>query len=410
MDAPGARSASRALVTGIGVVAPTGIGVEAWWSRTLAGSSAISAITRFDAADYPAKLAGQVPDFEPSDKVPARLVPQTDHMTRLALIAAAEAIEDAGIDTAELPPFSMGVMTAASGGGVEFGQRELQNMWSHGRQHVSAYQSFAWFYAVNTGQISIRHGMQGPSGVVVTENAGGIDAIGQARRTLRRGAHLMITGGTDGALCPWGWLAQLATRSTTPESDPARAYRPFAADATGYVPAEGGALFVAESEPEALGRGVVAPYGVLAGYAATFDARTSTDGNGLLRAATSALADAGLSASDVDLVYADAVGLPSLDRQEARVLRELFGPHGVPVTAPKTMTGRALAGGAALDVAAALLSIRDGVAPPTIGVEVDPALQLDLVQDRPRELPIRTVLVLARGYGGFNAAIVLTSY
>ncbi|WP_328312905.1 ketosynthase chain-length factor [Streptomyces sp. NBC_00442] len=402
------RSAT-AVFTGIGVTAPNGLGTRAWWEATVAGESGIRPVSRFDASGYPATLAGEVPGFEAADHIPSRLLPQTDHMTRLALTAAKEALEDSGADPAELPPYAAGAVTAASAGGFEFGQRELQALWSKGGQYVSAYQSYAWFYAVNTGQISIRHGLRGPSGVLVTEQAGGLDAVAQARRQLRKGSKLIVTGGVDGAVCPWGWTAQLAGGRMSSVADPARAFLPFDSEASGYVAGEGGAILVLEDAEAARERGARI-YGQLSGYAATFDPGPGRGGEpGLRRAAELALAEAGLSAGDVDVVFADASGVPELDRQEEAALTALFGPRGVPVTAPKTMTGRLSAGGASLDLAAALLSIRDAVIPPTVNVTSPVAADaLDLVTEA-RRGPVRTALVLARGTGGFNAAAVVTA-
>ncbi|MDG5802051.1 ketosynthase chain-length factor [Streptomyces ossamyceticus] len=395
------------LVTGLGVTAPNGLGTEAWWAATLRGESGIRPVTRFDAGQYPAKLAGEVPGFDPAEHVSSRLLPQTDHMTRLALAAAAEALSDAGIDASELPDFSAGVVTAASAGGFEFGQRELQALWSKGGHHVSAYQSFAWFYAVNTGQISIRHGLRGPSGVLVTEQAGGLDAVAQARRQLRKGVPVLLTGGVDSSLCPWGWAAHLAGGELSTVEDPARAYLPFSADACGHVAGEGGALLVLEDAAAARARGVHG-YGTVAGYAATFDPPRGKGAPRLDAAAELALADAGLAATDVDVVFADAAGRRDADRAEADALAALFGPQGVPVTAPKTMTGRLAAGGASLDLAAALLALRDQVIPPTVNV-TEPAADcpVDLVTGESRPAALRTALVLARGRGGFNAAMVV---
>ncbi len=400
-------AAVRAVVTGIGVAAPNGLGTEAWWAATLRGESGIRPLTAFAADGYPVRLAGEVPGFTDADHVPSRLLPQTDRVTRLSLAAAKEALDDSGADPAHLPDHAAGVVTANSFGGFAFGQRELEALWSKGGKHVSAYQSFAWFYAVNSGQISIRHGLRGASGVIVSEQAGGLDAVAHARRQLRKGSRLVVTGGIDSALCPWGWAAHLAGGGLSEVTDPARAYLPFDERASGHVVGEGGALLVLESEQEAHRRGARG-YGTLAGHAATFDA----GGPGRLRAAAElALADAGIHPDEVDVVFADAAGERAADRAEAEAITGLFGPRGVPVTAPKSMTGRLAAGGASLDVAAALLTLRDQLIPPTTGTGL-PAddCPLNLVTGAPSPAPgtpLRTALVLARGRGGFNSAVVL---
>ncbi|SEF66161.1 act minimal PKS chain-length factor (CLF/KS beta) [Thermomonospora echinospora] len=395
------------VVTGMGVLAPTGLGTTAHWSATLRGRSAIGPITRFDGTPYSSRLAAEINGFVAADHLPSRLLPQTDHMTRLALVAADWALQDAALVPAELPEYGAGVVTASSAGGFEFGHRELEKLWSKGPEHVSAYQSFAWFYAVNTGQISIRHGLRGPSGVLVTEQAGGLDAIAQARRHLRAGIPAMIGGGVDGSPCPWGWVAQQTSGRLSVARDPARAYLPFGEGAAGHVPGDGGALFVLERADTAAERGV-RWYGEIAGYAATFD---PPPGSGrpptLRRAIERALDDAGAAPADIGVVFADAAGVPDLDRAEAEALRAVFGPYGVPVTAPKTMTGRLGAGGAALDLATALLALERGVIPPTVNVTRPvPAYEIDLVP-RPRRVPLTAALVLARGHGGFNAAMVV---
>nr|AXE72920.1 beta-ketoacyl synthase [uncultured bacterium] len=396
----------RTVITGLGITAPTGLGLRDHWSATLAGRSGIGPVTRFDAAPYTCGLAGEVPGFVPEDYLPGRLLPQTDHMTRLALVASDWALADAGVDPGERDEYGMGMVTAASSGGFEFGQRELENLAARGPHYVSAYQSFAWFYAVNTGQVSIRHGLRGPSGVVVTDQAGGLDAVAQARRRIRRGTELVISGGVDGSICPWGWVAQVAGGRLSAADDPARAYLPFDACARGHVPGEGGALLVFE-DAEVAARRDAAVYAEVAGHGATTDPRPgSSRPPGLPRAMEVALDDAGLAPADIDVVFADAAAVPELDRVEAAAIGDLFGPCGVPVTAPKTMTGRLYSGGAALDLATAATALREGVIPPTINADPDEAHQLDLVRS-PREVPIRAALVVARGYGGFNSAVAL---
>ncbi|MFI7441608.1 ketosynthase chain-length factor [Nonomuraea indica] len=400
---------AAAVVTGIGVVAPTGMGAEEHWAATLSGDGAIGEISRFDASSYPVRLAGEVRDFVAAGNVPGRLIPQTDHWTHMALVAADMALADAGVVPADLPEYEMGVITASSSGGVEFGQREIQELWSKGPRHVGAYQSIAWFYAATTGQISIRYGMRGPCGVVVAEQAGALESLAQARRVLDDGARLVVSGGTDAPFSPYGLTCQMANGLLSTRRDPRRAYLPFDADANGYVPGEGGAILIVEDADSARERGAGTGYGVVAGHAATFD---PPPGSGrprtLDRAIRGALADAGVEPGEVDVVFADAAGVPEADRAEAEAIAAVFGDHGVPVTAPKTLTGRLYAGGPALDIATALLAMRDSVIPPTAGVaDPAPGCRIDLVTGEPRAGRVRTALVLARGHGGFNAALVL---
>ncbi|MFI7016163.1 ketosynthase chain-length factor [Streptomyces sp. NPDC050164] len=399
---------TRTVITGIGVAAPNGLGVEDFWAATRVGKNAIGRVTHFDPTPYPSQLAGEIRHFTAQDHLPSRLIPQTDRMTRLALVAADCAFKDAGIQPGDIPEFDMGVVTASTSGGFEFGQNELKKLWSQGSQYVSAYQSFAWFYAVNSGQISIRNGMRGPSGVVVSDHAGGLDAIAQGRRQIRKGSKLIFSGGFDASICSWGWVAQIAGGRLSTSGDPDRAYLPFDADADGYVPGEGGALLVLEDEPTARERGARNIYGEIAGYGSTFDPKPGSDREpGLRRAIEVALADAGIEAGDVDVVFADAAGTPRLDREEADAISAVFGPSGVPVTAPKTMTGRLYSGAAPVDVVSALLAIREDLIPPTTNVELSPEYAIDLVTAQPRSAPLRTALVLARGYGGFNSAVVV---
>ncbi|MFF9406857.1 ketosynthase chain-length factor [Streptomyces anandii] len=411
MTAPTTTTASGAapVITGMGIVAPTGIGVDAHWASVLAGKPGIGRIERFDPEGYPVRHAGQVPGFDAQAGVPSRLISQTDHWTHLALAAGQAALEDCGADLARIPEYEMAVVTSSSSGGTEFGQKEMTALYRNDPSWVGAYQSIAWFYAATTGQLSIRHKMRGPCGVLACEQAGGLDAIGQARRLTRKGARLVVTGGTDASLCPYGLTAQLTTGKLSTVADPERAYLPFDAEASGYLPGEGGAILVLESAEAAAERGAGAGYGRVLGYAAGFDpAPESGRPRALRRTAEAALRDAGLGPADIDVVFADAAGLPADDRDEADAIAQVFGPRAVPVTAPKTLTGRLYGGGAPLDVATALLSLRDGVVPATTGTrEPAPGLEIDLVTGDAREAALRHALVLARGHGGFTSALVL---
>lgn len=394
-----------AVVTGIGVIAPTGIGADAHWRSCLSGTSGVRISEQYRDAGYASVLHAPVAEFVAKEHIPRRLSVQTDRWAGFGLAATAAAVADAGLDPAATAGASVGVVTGSSSGGNEFGQREIARLWSGGPAEVSAYQSIAWFYAAATGQISIRNGAKGPCSVVVTEQAAGLDALGQARRELRRGTGLMLAGGTEAPLSPYAYSCQISSGLLSTATDPARGYLPFDAAAAGYVPGEGGAMFTVETAAAAAARGV-AGYGRIAGYAAAFDAAPAT-GTGLRRVLLRALADAGCAPGEVDVVFADAMAVPALDAAEAAVLASVFGPRAVPVTAPKILTGRLYAGGSALDVATALLALRHQTIPPTPAVLASAHAELDLVLDGPRSRPLRHAVVLARGHGGFAAALVL---
>ena len=407
--------AARAVITGLGVVAPNGIGTDKWWNATKSGQSGIKRISRFDPSKYATRVAGEVEGFEATDYIEQRLVVQTDRWTWMALAAAQMALEDAKFDPSSHDPYRMSVITSSSSGGNEFGQKEIQNLWGKGPIFVGAYQSIAWFYAATTGQISIKYGMKGPSSVIVSEGAGGLEALWHSRRMIRRGVDFVVSGGTEAPIGPYALTCQLTSGRLSNGSDPGAAYRPFDEAAAGYVPGEGGAIITVEHAERARERGAPQVYGEIAGYGATNDGddprRSDSDGRQLARAITIALERAGIGPDGVDAIFADATGTPEADAAEVDAIRQVFGDRAgqVPVTAPKTMVGRLYGGGAPLDVAAALLAMRDGVLPPTINLErpAGDGASLDFVRDEAREAELRTVLVNARGFGGFNSAIVL---
>ncbi len=320
----GTTATATPVVTGIGVVAPTGIGVEPHWQAVLAGKSGISRISRFDASGYPVRVAGQVPGFVAAERLPGRLIPQTDHWTHLGLAAVEAALDDGAVNPADLPEYEMAVVTASSSGGTEFGQHEMERLYQKGPSWVGAYQSIAWFYAATTGQVSIRHGMRGPCGVFCGEQAGGLDALGQARRLVRRGSRLVVTGGTDASLCPYGLVAQLAGGRLSTVDDVARAYLPFDVDASGYLPGEGGAMLIVESAAAAEERGADG-YATLAGYAAGFDPPPGSSRPPALRRIIERALVERVAAGPVQ-VRRDV--LPGLDQVEVEVVEAEQGPPG----------------------------------------------------------------------------------
>ncbi|MEU1125035.1 ketosynthase chain-length factor [Streptomyces sp. NPDC005899] len=405
------RTQRRSVITGIGVVAPNGTGAGAFWKQTQEGVSVLDLVTREGCENLPLRVAGEVREFDPVALIEERFLVQTDRFTHFAMAAADLALDDARLGRADYQdaPFSVGVVTAAGSGGGEFGQRELQRLWGQGSRYVGPYQSIAWFYAASTGQISIRGGFKGPCAVVASDEAGGLDALMHAARSIRRGTGAVVVGAAEAPLAPYSVVCQLGYEDLSTCEDPARAYRPFTADACGFAPAEGGAMLVVEEEASARDRGARIR-AELAGHAATFTGpgRWEQSREGLARAVEGALREAGCAPEEIDVVFADALGVPSADRAEALAIADALGPHGrrVPVTAPKTGTGRAYCGAPVLDTSAAVLAMEHGLIPPTPNV-FDVCHDLDVVTGRARPAELRTALVLSRGLMGSNSALVL---
>ncbi|MEU0654558.1 ketosynthase chain-length factor [Streptomyces albogriseolus] len=403
------RRSGRTAVTGIGVVAPNGLRTDAYWKSVREGLGVLDLITREGCGHLPLRVAGEVRAFDPAALIEDRFLVQTDRFSHFAMAAAALALDDAGLGGEPADPYSVGVVTAAGSGGGEFGQRELQKLWGQGPKFVGPYQSIAWFYAASTGQISIRGGLKGPCGVVASDEAGGLDSLAHAARAVRRGADVMVVGAAEAPLAPYSMVCQLGYPELSTLDDPDRAYRPFTEKACGFVPAEGGALLVVEDEERARDRGVPVR-GVVAGHAATFTgaSRWAESREGLAHAITGALDEAGVAPEEIDVVFADALGVPEADRAEALAIADALGAHGtrVPVTAPKTGFGRAHCAAPVLDTVAALLALEHGLVPPTPNV-FDICHDLDLVTSHARPAELRTALVLSRGLMGSNAALVV---
>jgi minimal PKS chain-length factor (CLF/KS beta) len=394
-----------AVVTGIGVWTPSGKGIAEHWETVLAGTVTLGELTRFHHDGYPFTVAGELRGHDVTG-VPPRLLAQTDVWTRQGLAQSALALEDAGLDLSTVGEYSAGIALASSAGGVEFGQREIHALWAQGPRHVSAYQSIAWFYAATTGQASIHHGIRGQCDAVVAEAAGGLDAIALAGQTIEDGIQsFMVCGGTDSALSPYSMVCQWSSGLLSRSADARHAYLPFSDEAGGWVPGEGGAVLVAESLHRAAARSAEV-YGHIAGYGTTIDPAPESGRKPRLRAAIDwALDQARVRPEQVDVVFADAAAVPAWDQVEVEALATVFGPCAVPVTAPKAGYGRLYSGGGAVDTATAFLSMRHGLVPPTPnGPQRHPLIDLVCA---PREMRIDTALVIARGHGGFNSAMVL---
>ncbi len=365
--------------------------------------------------DLPVQVVGEVDGFDAEQWMPRKLVVRTDRNTHFAFAACTEALADAALDLEQEDRTRIGMVLAADYGGLGYVLDNLVRLHQRGPSFVSAYMAIAWLPSAPVGQLSILHNTTGYSKTVVNDAAGGTCALGAAYRAVRRGdSDVVIAGGFEIPLVE-GALASLSTWELICRSsaDPSRAFRPFNSEREGVVIAEGGGLLVLEELERAQARGARI-YAEVAGFAQTTDAVSlkhfAEDGVQYARAMRLALEVAGLGPDDIDYVNADGHGTALGDRAEARALRALLGDRAgsVLVSAPKSMTGNALAGAGPIDASFALLAMQHGAIPPTINLdEQDPECDVNLVANQPAEATIDVALVASRGAAGANAALVL---
>jgi len=408
----------RVVVTGLGLLCPLGIGVEASWANLTAGKSGIGPVTRFDTKDYPSRIAGEVKDFEPVDFMPEKLVKRVDPFVRLGLAAAQMAIEDAGLEIPEDKASRAGVITGCGLGGlgsIEYYRDVLVNK---GPKRVSPFFIPMAIPNMASGQISIMCGAKGPNTVVCTACAAGSHAIGDAFKTIQRGAaDVMICGGTESVITPLAFagfsnMKALSTRNEMPE----RASRPFDKERDGFIIGEGAGILIIEEINHALERGADIRAEII-GYGLTGDAYHITappeDGEGGARCMSMALEDAGLSYRNIDYINAHGTSTPLNDLCETRAIKTVFKDRAreIPVSSTKSMTGHLLGGAGGVEAIFCIKTIEDGIIPPTINYEIpDPECDLDYVPNRARSQSVDVVMSNSFGFGGTNAVLIFRRY
>lgn len=405
--------ADTAVITGIGVVSPAGIGLNDFWNGMKSGKSFIRPITRFETEQFESKVAGMVEPFQATDYLDPRIVAQTDRWTHFDLISARQAVEDACLDIRAEDPARVAAIFSAGSGGNEFGQHQLHTCWSQGPNFVSAYLSIAWFYAASIGQVSINQGIRGYGRNICAEAAGGLIALSQASKAIMRGVcDIAIVGGSEACISPYAFACHQASSLISSDTS-AHPYRPFDAQRSGTIIGEGGAVFCVESKEHALRRNARI-YAEISGWGQSFDGaytrEPTRDGKEYARAISTALNVAHLSPEDIDWIVCDGLGTPCGDIAEVYALTQAFGDSlpSIPASAPKSMIGRLFNGASTVDVAAAVMGMTHDTILPTVGYEIpDPLCTIDCVPNSARSQPVQHVLVGARGTGGFNAALVL---
>ncbi|WP_298367016.1 beta-ketoacyl-ACP synthase II [uncultured Bradyrhizobium sp.] len=413
----------RIVVTGLGTVSPLGCGTELVWSRLLAGRSGLGALPEWAAA-LPGRVAGQVPDkaadaeggFDPDCAAPRKDQKKMDRFILFALLAASEAVAQAGWMPAEADAQARTATVIASGiGGFPAIADAVRTAERSGLRRLSPFTVPSFLANLAAGHITIRYGFKGPIGAPATACAASVQAIGDGARLIRSGeADVAICGGAEACIDPvsLGGFAAARALSTSFNDTPARASRPFDRDRDGFVMGEGAGVLVIEELDHALRRGA-RPIAELTGYGTTADAYHITagpeDGDGARRAMEAALRQAGLQPDQIQHLNAHSTSTPVGDLSELEAIKRVFGREGsVAVSATKSATGHLLGAAGGVEAIFTILALRDQVAPPTLNLEnADPAAEgIDLVANVARPMDIEHAISNGFGFGGVNASLV----
>jgi len=404
----------KIAITGIGVVSPSGIGKRQFWANIKSGRSFIKEITRFDAGLYPSHIAGQIDDLEKYSHISERLLKKIDTFSHLALVAAELALQDAAIDVKSEDPNLMGIFLGNAIGGWLFAETELRDLYLEGREGISPYMASAWFPAAPQGQVSIYYGIKGFSKTIVSDRASSLMALGYARKVLSKNKlNMILGGGMEAPVSPYALLCcnTYGTLSKN-NADPAGAYRPFDSKRSGFVLGEGAGIMVMENSERAVKRGARV-LGFISGYGTTCDGvdriDCAADGKELARAIRAALDDAGVSPSEIGYISLDGLAVDLWDNSEIKALEMVFGENlkRIPLSCPKSMFGNLLGASGALDVIITLLAMEHGLVPPTLNLDKPAFNGLNYVSGQAMESRINKSLVISRGRGGINAALVV---
>ncbi|PWI45354.1 beta-ketoacyl-[acyl-carrier-protein] synthase family protein [Streptomyces sp. ICBB 8177] len=411
----------RVVITGIGVVAPGGVGTKDFWSLLTEGRTATRAISLFDASSFRSRIAAEA-DFDPAKEgLTPQEIRRLDRAAQFAVVSAREAVADSGLDTSALDPFRTGV-TIGSAVGATMGLDSEYAVVSNGGQdwvvdhHYAVPQLFDYFVPASFAkEVAWTVGAQGPTAVVSTGCTSGLDSVGHAVELIREGsADTMIAGATEAPISPVSVACFDAIKATSPRNDdPEHASRPFDKTRNGFVLGEGSAVFVLEELEQARRRGAHI-YAEIGGFASRSNAYHMTglrpDGAEMAEAIRVALDEARLDATAVDYINAHGSGTKQNDRHETAAFKRSLGDHAyaTPVSSIKSMIGHSLGAIGSLEVAACALAIEHGVVPPTANLhEPDPECDLDYTPLTAREKTIDTVLTVGSGFGGFQSAMVL---
>ncbi len=412
------RRVRRVVVTGVGLVSPLGVGTEANWEALCAGRSGIGPITRFDAAQFACRIAGEVKGFDPVQFIEKKDVKKMDVFIQFAIAASQFAMDDARLSVTEDMAPRVGVFIASGIGGFSTIEREHKALLEGGPRKISPFFIPASIINLAAGQVSIRFGAKGPNSATCTACSASAHAIGDAFEIIRRdAADVMIAGGSEAAITPMGVGGFAAMRALSTRNDePQRASRPFDAERDGFIMGEGSGVVILEELEFAKARGAEI-YAELVGYGMSADAfhitAPSEDGDGGVRVMNAALRDAGVEASAVDYINAHGTSTPYNDKLETLAIKKCFGEHArkLAISSTKSMTGHLLGAAGGLEAGISALVVKRQKLPPTINLDhPDPECDLDYVPHKARAASVRYVLSNSFGFGGTNGALLFKRY
>jgi 3-oxoacyl-[acyl-carrier-protein] synthase II len=408
----------RVVITGMGVVAPNGIGIDNFWDSLSLGRSGIKKITRFDTSSYPVQIAGEVQNFDPLIYVSPKRARHIDRFAQFALACTIMALEDSKLHINDANTDRVGIALGSALGGFPLAEEQYAVFLEKGLKRVDPYLATRTFVGGSTCQVSIELKIRGHSNTIGGACAVGVDSIGYAFLAIRNNlADVMIAGASEAPIAPLtiGSFSQIGALSTR-NGDPTRASRPFDKERDGFVMSEGGGVLILEDLENALRRG--APiYAEVLGYATTNDAYSIThplpDGLQAKNAMRLTLDYAKVDPSEIDYINAHGSSTLLNDKIETKVIKDIFGERAyrIPISATKSMIGHSLGAAGSIETIASVLTIKNQFIPPTINYEFpDPECDLGYVPNRGRKAIINTVLSSSYGFGGKNSNIIIRSF
>lgn len=410
----------RVVVTGLGALTPVGLTVQEFWSSLIQGKSGVDFITYFDTKEFATKFAAELKGFNPQNYMDRKLAQRTDPFTQYALASSEEAIKDSGLDLDKIDKERAGVIFGSGIGGMWTYDKQQNILFSRGGNpdRISPFFIPMLIADIAAGRISMMYGLKGPNYATISACTTSAHSIIDSVMIIQRGnADIMVTGGSEAVICPMGigGFNAMGAISTLNEA-PQKASRPFDKKRSGFVMGEGSGTLVLEELEHAKSRGAKI-YAEIMGFGMTGDAHHITDpapgGDGVVRAMRLALKDSELTVNDIDVINAHGTSTPPNDRNETAAIKTVFGEraYDIPVHSIKSMVGHLLGAAGAIESIASILTIKDGIIPPTINYEEkDEECDLNYVPNVALKKDVKTVLCDNSGFGGHNTAIIFKKF